>query len=153
MTPSCRRTGRRLAYARHLTSGRHPLVARVLVNRFWLHHFGRGLVGTPADFGALGERPTHPELLDWLADEFMRGGWTLKRLHRMIVTSTAYRQSSRRDRGPRRRRSREPPARPDAGPAARGRGGSRRDPRGQRAGSTRGCSVLRSRSPPTRRGW
>jgi mono/diheme cytochrome c family protein len=89
-------TGRRLAYARHLTSGSHPLVARVLVNRVWLNHFGRGLVGTPADFGALGERPTHPELLDWLADDFMAGGWTLKRLHRMILTSTAYRQSSRR---------------------------------------------------------
>ncbi len=89
-------TGRRLAYARYLTSGRHPLVARVLVNRVWHHHFGRGLVGTPADFGALGERPSHPELLDWLADDFMRGGWTLKRLHKMIVTSTAYRQISRR---------------------------------------------------------
>jgi hypothetical protein len=88
-------TGRRLAYARHLTSGHHPLVARVLVNRVWLNHFGRGLVATPADFGALGERPTHPELLDWLADEFMRGGWSLKRLHRLIVTSRAYVQSSR----------------------------------------------------------
>ncbi len=89
-------TGRRLAYARHLTSGRHPLVARVLVNRFWLHHFGRGLVATPGDFGMLGEPPSHPELLDWLADEFVRGGWKLKRLHRLLVTSTAYRQSSRR---------------------------------------------------------
>jgi mono/diheme cytochrome c family protein len=89
-------SGRRLAYARHLTDGRHPLVARVLVNRFWLHYFGRGLVATPADFGTQGEPPSHPELLDWLADEFMRGGWKLKRLQRMIVTSTAYRQSSRR---------------------------------------------------------
>jgi hypothetical protein len=94
--PALPTTGRRLAYARHLTNGRHPLVARVLVNRVWLNHFGRALVGTPADFGALGERPTHPELLDWLADEFMRGGWTLKRVHRLIVTSTAYRQASRR---------------------------------------------------------
>ena len=94
--PGLPSTGRRLAYARHLTSGRHPLVARVLVNRLWLNHFGRGLVGTPADFGALGERPTHPDLLDWLADELMSGGWTLKRLQRMILTSTAYRQSSRR---------------------------------------------------------
>lgn len=89
-------TGRRLAYARHLTDGRHPLVARVLVNRFWLHLFGRGLVATPADFGMQGERPSHPELLDWLADEFMRDDWKLKPLVRMIVMSTAYRQSSRR---------------------------------------------------------
>jgi mono/diheme cytochrome c family protein len=89
-------SGRRLAYARHLTDGRHPLVARVLVNRFWMHHFGRGLVGTPSDFGFQGERPTHPELLDWLADEFVRNGWRLKPLHKLIVTSAAYRQSSHR---------------------------------------------------------
>ena len=89
-------SGRRLAYARHLTDGRHPLVARVLVNRFWLHHFGRGLVPTAGDFGLLGDRPSHPELLDWLADEFMRGGWKLKHMQRLIVTSNAYRQSSER---------------------------------------------------------
>ncbi|MFO0926797.1 MAG: DUF1549 and DUF1553 domain-containing protein [Gemmataceae bacterium] len=89
-------TGRRLALARQLTDGRHPLLARVIVNRVWMHHFGRGLVGTPGDFGALGERPTHPELLDWLASEFMTD-WSLKRLHRLIVTSTAYRQTSRQD--------------------------------------------------------
>ena len=69
-------------------------MARVLVNRFWLHHFGQGLVLTPGDFGIKGDRPSHPELLDWLARDFMDEGWTLKRLHRMIVTSTAYRQSS-----------------------------------------------------------
>jgi mono/diheme cytochrome c family protein len=92
--PQLPTSGRRLALARHLTSGRHPLVARVLVNRIWMHHFGRGLVATPGDFGALGSRPTHPELLDWLADELVRGGWQLKRLHRLIVTSAAYRQSS-----------------------------------------------------------
>ncbi len=90
-------TQRRLAYARWLTSGRHPLVARVLVNRFWLGHFGRGLVNTPGDFGTLGERPTHPELLDWLASEFMANGWRLKPLHKLLVTSHAYRQSSRND--------------------------------------------------------
>ncbi len=87
-------TGRRLKYAQHLTGGPHPLVARVLMNRFWLHHFGQGLVQTPGDFGIKGDRPSHPELLDWLARDFMDEGWTLKRLHRMIVTSTAYRQSS-----------------------------------------------------------
>jgi hypothetical protein len=95
--PSLSTTGRRLAFARWLTSGSHPLTARVLVNRAWMHHFGRGLVGTPADFGVLGERPTHPELLDWLADDFMSHGWRLKRIHKMILTSTAYRQSSRRE--------------------------------------------------------
>jgi hypothetical protein len=88
-------TGRRLAYAHWLTSGKHPLVARVLVNRFWLNHFGRGLVGTAGDFGFLGDRPTHPELLDWLASEFVEGGWKLKPLHRLMVLSTTYRQSSR----------------------------------------------------------
>jgi hypothetical protein len=89
-------SGRRLAYARRLMSGKHPLVGRVLVNRIWLNHFGRGLVATPADFGRMGERPTNPQLLDWLADEFAASGWNLKKLQRMIVTSTAYRQSSAR---------------------------------------------------------
>jgi mono/diheme cytochrome c family protein len=89
-------TGRRLAFARSLTSGQHPLTARVLVNRLWMHHFGKGIVATPGDFGFLGERPTHPELLDWLANEFMAGGWRMKRMHRLIMTSTAYRQASRR---------------------------------------------------------
>jgi hypothetical protein len=94
--PQLPTSGRRLAYARHLTSGQHPLVARVLVNRFWMHHFGRGLVATPSDFGRLGARPSHPELLDWLASEFMASGWSLKQLHRLIVNSTTYQQSSRR---------------------------------------------------------
>jgi len=87
-------TGRRLAYAQWLTSGQHPLVARVLVNRFWLNHMGRGIVNTPGDFGHQGERPTHPELLDWLSQEFMQSGWKLKSLHRTILLSNAYRQSS-----------------------------------------------------------
>jgi hypothetical protein len=69
----------------------------VLANRIWLHHFGRGLVDTPGDFGMLGLRATHPELLDWLATELPRQGWSLKRMHRLVMTSTAYRQSSRRD--------------------------------------------------------
>ena len=95
--PGLPTSGRRLAYAQHLVDGRHPLVGRVLANRIWLHHFGRGLVDTPGDFGVLGNRPTHPELLDWLADELVRQGWSLKRMHRLIMTSAAYRQSSRRD--------------------------------------------------------
>ena len=76
-----------------MTDGSHPLLARVIVNRVWLHHFGRGLVATPGDFGFLGARPSHPELLDWLAAEFVESGWSLKRLHRLILTSTAWQQS------------------------------------------------------------
>lgn len=92
--PSLKSTGRRLAYARHLTNGQHPLTARVLVNRFWLHHFGRGIVDTPGDFGLKGSLPTHPQLLDWLAADFMENGWRLKHLHKLIMTSATYRQSS-----------------------------------------------------------
>ena len=87
-------TGRRLAWARWLTSGRHPLVGRALVNRIWMHHFGRGLVNTPGEFGKMGEKPTHPVLLDWLATEFADSGWDLKRFHRLIMRSTVYRQVS-----------------------------------------------------------
>jgi hypothetical protein len=89
------RTGRRLALARWLARPDHPLTARVIVNRLWQGHFGRGLVATPGDFGARGEPPSHPELLDWLASELVAGGWRLKPIHRLIVTSAAYRQSSR----------------------------------------------------------
>lgn len=89
-------TGRRLAYAKILTSGQHPLVGRVLVNRIWMHHFGRGIVGTPGDFGSQGERPTHPELLDWLADHFVKNRWRLKSFHKLLMMSTMYRQSSTR---------------------------------------------------------
>ncbi|MEO2049646.1 MAG: PSD1 and planctomycete cytochrome C domain-containing protein [Pirellulales bacterium] len=92
--PKLATTGRRLSYARYLTNGRHPLTARVMVNRIWMHHFGRGLVATPGDFGTLGARPTHPKLLDWLANHLVEGGWRLKRLHKLIMMSTAYRQSS-----------------------------------------------------------
>jgi cytochrome c553 len=90
-------SGRRLAYAQWLTSGKHPLTARVLVNRFWLNHMGRGIVNTPGDFGHQGELPTHPELLDYLSDEFVKSGWKLKSLHRLIMLSSAYRQSSVND--------------------------------------------------------
>jgi hypothetical protein len=87
-------TGRRTALAKWLTDPANPLPARVMVNRIWHYHFGRGIVGTPSDFGVMGERPTHPELLDWLAQEFVRSGWSMKHMHRLIMTSAAYRQSS-----------------------------------------------------------
>jgi hypothetical protein len=87
-------SGRRLAFARWLTQPRHPLTARVLVNRVWLQHFGEGLVATPEDFGVLGSAPSHPRLLDWLACEFADGGWSVKSLHRLLLSSAAYRQSS-----------------------------------------------------------
>jgi hypothetical protein len=85
---------RRLALARWLSDRQNPLPARVLVNRIWLHHFGEGIVSTPNDFGRNGAKPTHPDLLNWLADEFMNNGWSIKRLQRLIVTSATWRQSS-----------------------------------------------------------
>lgn len=87
-------TGRRLALGKWLTQSDHPLTARVMVNRIWQHHFGRGIVATPGNFGVAGAAPTHPQLLDWLAVEFVRQGWSIKAIHRAIVTSVAYRRSS-----------------------------------------------------------
>jgi hypothetical protein len=87
-------SGRRAALARWLTQPTHPLMARVMVNRLWQHHFGVGIVGTPSDFGAQGDPPTHPELLDWLAVEFMEHGWSLKHMHRLMLTSVTYCQTS-----------------------------------------------------------
>ncbi len=87
-------TGRRAALALWLTRPEHPLTARVMVNRLWQGHFGRGLVATPSDFGTRGAEPSHPELLDWLAEEFVSRGWSLKAMHRLMVTSSSYRQSS-----------------------------------------------------------
>jgi hypothetical protein len=87
--------GKRCALAEWLTDRRNPRTARVLVNRLWQYHFGRGIVPTPNDFGKLGEPPSHPELLNWLAAEFMEGDWRIKRMHRLIVLSSAYRMSSR----------------------------------------------------------
>lgn len=84
----------RLALARWLVAPENPLTPRVLVNTIWQDHFGRGLVGTPEDFGTQGERPSHPELLDWLATEVIRQGWSVKALHRQIVTSAVYRQTA-----------------------------------------------------------
>ncbi|HEX5483288.1 MAG TPA: PSD1 and planctomycete cytochrome C domain-containing protein [Terriglobia bacterium] len=88
-------TPSRLALARWLVDDNNPLTARVVVNRYWGSMFGRGIVGTPEDFGTQGDPPTHPKLLDWLATEFMRDGWDMKAIKRLIVTSATYRQSSR----------------------------------------------------------
>jgi hypothetical protein len=88
-------SGRRAALAEWLCRPDHPLTARVMVNRLWQHHFGRGIVATPNDFGAMGQPPSHPELLDWLAVEFVESGWSIKSMHRLMVTSATYRQSSR----------------------------------------------------------
>ncbi len=87
-------TGRRSALAFWLTRPDNPLTVRVIVNRVWQQHFGRGLAANASDFGKLGQQPTHPELLDYLAKHFVEGGWSLKKLHRLIVTSATYRQSS-----------------------------------------------------------
>lgn len=90
-------SGRRLALAKWITSPENPRTARVMVNRLWQHHLGRGLCSTPSDFGYLGEGVSHPELLDWLAQEFIARGWSLKEMHRMILASSVYQMSSRAD--------------------------------------------------------
>jgi hypothetical protein len=92
--PLTHSTGRRLWLARWIARADNPLTARVIVNRVWQWHFGRGLVATPNDFGLMGESPSHAELLDWLAAEFVRSGWSIKRLHRLILTSNIYQTSS-----------------------------------------------------------
>ena len=98
--PGSKTTQRRLQFARWITNEQNPLTARVMVNRLWLQHFGQGLVRSPNNFGFKGELPTHPGLLDWLASEFMRPtvdagpAWTLKRIHKLIMTSSTYRQRS-----------------------------------------------------------
>ncbi|MBL8234982.1 MAG: DUF1553 domain-containing protein, partial [Bryobacterales bacterium] len=86
--------GWRFTLARWIASAENPLTARVMVNRIWQHHFGTGIVATPSDFGANGERPTHPELLDWMAHRFVEEKWSIKAMHRLMMTSGAYRQSS-----------------------------------------------------------
>ena len=90
-------TGRRLALARWIASPENPLTARVAVNHIWLRHFGRGIVATPENFGHSGSTPSHPELLDWLAAEFMARGWSMNAIHRLILTSAAYRMASTPD--------------------------------------------------------
>src|SRR3954468_9636427 len=87
-------SGRRTALANILADSGNPLTARVMVNRVWQYHFGRGIVATPSDFGLKGQPPTHPALLDWLSVEFMKDGWSLKKLHRLIMLSNAYQQTS-----------------------------------------------------------
>jgi uncharacterized protein DUF1553/uncharacterized protein DUF1549 len=87
-------TGRRLQLAQWIADGRNPLTARVMVNRLWQHHFGEGLVRTPDNFGALASDPTHPQLLDWLASEFVEGGWHIKRMHKLIMLSATYQMDS-----------------------------------------------------------
>ncbi len=92
--PGYRTSGRRLALARWLVDPKNPLTARVQVNRVWAQYFGTGIVSSLDNFGKIGARPTHPDLLDWLATEFIKQGWSLKKLHRLILNSSAFRQSS-----------------------------------------------------------
>jgi Protein of unknown function (DUF1553)/Protein of unknown function (DUF1549) len=94
ITPLANSTGRRSVLASWLTDPKNPLVARVMVNRIWHYHFGRGIAATPGDLGRMGSRPTHPELLDYLASEFVSNGWSIKKMHRMILLSNTYQQST-----------------------------------------------------------
>jgi hypothetical protein len=93
--PTADRRANRLDLAKWLVEADNPLTARVMVNRLWQHHFGRGLVSTPSDFGKQGGTPSHPELLDWLAAEFISSGWSVKHMHRLMMLSQTYQQSSR----------------------------------------------------------
>src|SRR5262249_39687385 len=90
-------SGRRLALARWVASNENPLTARVAINHIWLRHFGKALVPTISNFGVNGQRPTHPELLDWLATELMKKNWSMKAIHRLIVTSNTYQMQSSSD--------------------------------------------------------
>ena len=91
-------TGRRSALANWIASAENPMTARVMVNRLWQHHFGMGIVGTPSDFGKNGDKPTHPEVLDWLALKFENEGWSIKKMHRLMVLSNTYQQSTQSNR-------------------------------------------------------
>ena len=95
LPPDSPTSGRRTILADWIASETNPLTARVMVNRLWQHHFGRGIVRSPNNFGRNGDRPTHPQLLDWLATEFVANGWRLKPIHRLLMTSNAYRMSSK----------------------------------------------------------
>src|SRR6185437_930620 len=87
----------RMELAQWIASADNPMTARVMVNRIWQHHFGEGIVRTPNNFGKLGTAPTHPDLLDWLALRFIDSGWSVKQMHRLIMLSSAYQQSSEGD--------------------------------------------------------
>ena len=100
LTPDAPEAQRRLKFGNWLADARNPLPARVMANRVWHFHFGQGIVATPNDFGVSGARPTHPELLDWLATKFIESGWSVKALHRLIVNSATYRQSSSTETSP-----------------------------------------------------
>ena len=128
----------RLTLAKWLVDPAHPLTARVAVNRFWQMYFGTGIVKTQEDFGVQGEPPVHPELLDWLATEFIRTGWDVRAMQRLIVTSATYRQSSKRDAGAAREGSGEPAAGARAAHAPPGGDDSRHGARGA------ACSTARS---------
>ena len=118
--------GRRMTLARWIASPENPLTARVMVNRIWQHHFGQGIVATPSDFGVNGERPTHPELLDWLAVTLHRARWSIKAMHRLMLTSSSIPAGGGESGGDRtRRRSGESSALAIQPAAA----GSRSDPR------------------------
>ena len=136
----------RLELANWLTDPAHPLTARVMVNRIWQHHFGRGIVATPSNFGMRGEPPTHPELLDWLAARFVDRGWSIKDIHREIVLSRTYQLASDIDARQCRNRSRQSLALAISTPPARRGVDSGRDAR--RVGSTRftvGLDLIRFR--------
>lgn len=94
VVPTANSTGRRTALANWLASPENPLTARVMVNRIWGYHFGQGIAPAPSDFGLMGGRPTNPELLDWLTSEFVRTGWDMKKMHKLMVTSETYREGS-----------------------------------------------------------
>jgi hypothetical protein len=92
--PGSQKTGRRLAFAKWLTNPEHPLTSRVMVNRIWKYHFGNGIVRSVGNFGKTGTAPSNPELLDWLATEFIKQGWSIKQMQRLVMTSSVYRQAS-----------------------------------------------------------
>ena len=143
-------TNRRAALARWLTSPENPLVARVLVNRVWGWHFGRGIVRTPNDFGTQGEEPTHPEMLDYLARDLIEHGWSLKRLHRLIVTLQHLSDGEHGDRGRGPRRPRKPPALAIPSPTPGGRRDPGRDARVLGPAQLQG--VRKARRPPAGQG-